>query len=548
MSLSFKIIDDYFTSSFSHDLPLHKEKEKISEHELKGKIEEEVKETHECTELKLRLKDKKIVVITREIGGLGDYLCAKKICLYAHEKLGIPLENIALASAANEEAQKILKHEGLNLIKDKYEDIIAFKASLQIFSPVTDDFFVSPRLGLGSPIPTLVIAEYGFKKNIFLESYKNLHAYSFGLDEDSLGFIPSTELRKWSNIKDSFSKIEKLQKLSSVPVQFQKAILGKPYSQEVIEEFSKSSKFYFGYAHNKTEIYSFIEAVAGMNHALKDTSDLTFYFMGQTEIISFLKNKRYYGGVKGMSYSEKALQEAGISKFCVVNALNGETYESVLDPKSKKTIRLVVGHISSECVSAMHMASEDESLVTGDQSFSEVISAGKYPVYERYNHKEKLYKQFYEVLPEILRGEVNFYKAGDGDKWRLSEEIDAVKLSAFFIKRRTNTKIALAVKVSLKHITDTFDFSPRLDRAILKLLECTKDIKMEPVVSLVLPEECLLKSKDIPFDTKVSIGSNYILTMKIDFNGNSHHPEFEDSIFECHRMCDSYQIIRRKKK
>lgn len=515
----------------------------------------DINDTPERADLKNRLQNKKILVITQGMNGLGDYMCAKKICLYAHEKLGIPMQNIGIACDANQATKEVLRHEGLNFIGHNFEDIQSWEPDVQIFSPVVEGIFkssfVTPRLPMDNAIPTMAIAEYAFKKPEYLEKeHKNVHAYEFGLKDDSLGYIPNSEIRRWAAIKDSATPLHKLQQLANVPASFQKAILGAPYSKSAVEKFANSSKFYFGYAHHTFESYSFIQAVASMNHMMQDGRDLCFYMMGQgpmplRDMINTCEQE-----------SEKIKKHLSASGIGQIELINGNSPQDkntiVIDPASTKKIKVVTGNIHSQYVPAMHMASEEESLLTGDQTFSEGVSAEKFPIYELYDHKLELYKQLLHALPEELRSEVSFYRPKEANltkyNYRLNQEIDPDKLAKFLFRRRTDAKVAQLAKSAMQHIAKTFDFAPRFDKAMLKALDAAKDVVKVKIPKIKLQEPSQLTGKEIPFNSQVYMSWEDILKLRIhDADGHSELTQFSDSHFVSKIVTEGYCLIRTKR-
>lgn len=514
-------------------------------------------DTPDQVELKKRLHNKKVVVITLGVNGLGDYICARKICSYFHEKLGVPMNNIALSSDADEKTKAIMQGNGLNFIGDGFHDIQSWNADVQVFTPALVsknlENIVRPRMVFNNTTPTLAIAEYGFKRPDHLEHQcEHLHAYSFGFSEDSLGYIPDAELRQWAKEKDSKTPVQRLQHLSNAPVVLQQAILGQPYSQTAIEKFAKGSKLYFGYAHQSSEVYSFISAVASMSHAIKDNSDLCFYMMGDETLPPSIM--KAMGSAKFKKF-EEGLIKAGIGKIEFVKISNSaKSKKSVnetltINAASGRTLKFITGSIPFQHVNAMHMAAEDESLFTGDQFLSEGTSAEKLPlVYEQYPHKEKSYDQLLGALPAELIPLTAFY--APATSFDLAHELDSGKLAKFFILRRTNQKVGETVKKAMTHLAGTCDFSPRFDRALLKVLKLTEGLKRVVVEPFELPDEPELTGDEIPFDKQVWISGDDHAKLRINDSQDdllSDHPQYADSKFRIRYMTEGYCLIRSKK-
>lgn len=488
-----------------------------------------------------RLQNKRIVVMTRGLGGMGDYMCARKICLYLHENLGLKLENIALGTRCDESLKKTLSAEGINVIDDKYESRQKWGADIQIFAPVADQWYVSDKLALGD-VPSLAIAEYGFNKPDFIEKdYKNAHAYALGLNDTSMGILLHDELLSWSSKPKQV--MERLQKLEAVPEKLQKAILSQDYSEKAIKTFAENSKLYFSYAHHESQILSFTQAVANMNHALKDKSNLCFYFMGND-----LNKPEYWRNKDEIC---EYLKGQGIGSIEYVSIDYPKTNETIT-LGAGKTLKIVVGDLPPNHVKDMHMASEYETLATGDQSFSESISAGKLPAYETYTHKKELRDQFYEALPPIIKSSMEFYsdtRVYSFEDSKLELKLSANKLAQFYINRRTDKRIERAAQEAIESIKTNYNFGKRFENALTKLLDSTKGVKKIQSIKISLPEESRITGDEIPFDKLYLLEGKDICKMKIRFNGVSELACFSDSLFstKCVSTIPSYYVITRNK-
>lgn len=475
------------------------------------------------------LAGKKIVVITWAANGLGDFSCGVKICDYLRQQLKISSSNIALVVRKTDrvKCEKFIPKE-ITLVDNDFISIDRWKPDIKIIAPVA----MATDAYVFDGIPALSINEYGFKPDSSSDCYKNVHCYAMGLSKDSLGIMLHPTLREWSKTQDSEDPIKRLSQLKAVPRNLQKAILGGEFSEERVYDFSKRSKLYFGYAHYPNVIGGFIEAVAKMN-ATND-SDLCFYMMGD--------DFRSHPEGKNQAFLPKQeldfLKKQGVGALECIDVGKDKYEKTLLDEKLKKIIRIIVGKLSTEFVPAMHMASEDESLATGDQSFSEFFP--KFPAYEVYCHKKRLFAQYSDLIPENLRE--LFKKAHQTDDHStFSFNVEA--LADFFLEKKKN---AVIYKEAIQKIIDEVDFGPRFNRAMIKLLDETKDIKKLCIKPLKLTEQ--------PSNDAVAFDQPYFMldadVEKLELRGRiSLLPQFKDSTFELNAYCcdDEYLVVRRKK-
>lgn len=473
-----------------------------------------------------KLKDKKIVVFTRQNGGFGDLSCAKKTCILLHDRLGVRWENMALACTNN---GLFSPHQKVTFINPDYKSLRDWGRDLQIM--------VSDLADQCGQVPTLLINEYGYKP---LDTYnkKNIRSYAFGLDKskNELGIVINPALRDWSYSPESMSSLGRLQQLANVLPNLQSAILGSDYSIPVISKFAANNRFYFGYACNFTESLTFMAAVTRMNYAIGNHSDLTFFMMECT--------RGYYEGGSSKYFKDVFKNgEVGIYE-CIGWDENKVLVrsETVINPKSKTKLRFITGRIDSQYVPFLEMASESETLGTGDQSFSEKASCGKYCVYERLDHKEPHYRSYSSLFPPALQDLMRFY---DNEK-----HLDLDKLTNFLITKKKSPEITSFLNERMKQIARDYDFAPQFENVLEKLVDETIDIKEPPlgyIKSLDLSKE-KITSELIPFDQWIHCEEYSIVELRINRSGLSELPQFQDSFFEYTKAdTDSYLVIRRRK-
>lgn len=117
------------------------------------------------------------------------------------------------------------------------------------------------------------------------------------------------------------------------------------------------------------------------------------------------------------------------------------------------------------------MASEKESLSTGDQSLSEAISAGKYFYYETLSHKVSVLKDLIKLAKDTdfhfadLYSEV--YMPGNSGYPFI---INSSKLADLFYRARTDQKVANAWKMMNDYIFDECAFGMRFHQELCNIV------------------------------------------------------------------------------
>lgn len=444
-------------------------------------------------ELQQKLKGKKTIVLVRGLpDGLGDYMCARKIWYYLKEQLGQPTANIALATE-NEEMRKIFSGEGINVMNDDFESRSDFDPDFQIIASVTDEWYVRDKVNM-EDLPTMAIVELAFERPAYLDKYRTTHAYALGLAPQSMGIILNPKLLAWS--QQEHTTIEKLQQLQHVPAVLQRAILGFEYSQKIVKTFSESNKFYFCYAKHESELLSYIQAVARMNFCLKDDSHLTFYCMGIHLCwpTLWLNKEEVFESLRASGFKQ-------IQFIYLENQTKNETVP--ISSRSGNTLKIVVGKVDPQYVEYLHMASEYETLMTGDQSVAEAISVRKLTAYETFDHKEDVQKQFYTALPADVRNQMQFYKDKDPSHFmnnRLKLEIVPEKLAQFYLFRRANANKALN---AINTIIDRYEFGARFDQALTRLIKDVSPAKKIKPKKVELPEPHQITEDHLPLGVPV---------------------------------------------
>jgi len=250
-----------------------------------------------------------------------------------------------------------------------------------------------------------------------------------GLGEQKLGIFVDDDMQGILSTRE----IEILQRISS-------------NSKLLFEE----KKFYFGYGHYFVSIEHFVHLVVSAEKD-KDEDIIVFIKLGDCGPLSasFTLDGNFFEFLKRRN----------------IGGLIIDDHEYHLQ-KGKKS--LIVFFMSSsighEEMKVLLKASKDLCLVTGDQSFSEAVSADKLIIYEMYSHKVKLWHNFCRLAKEHVGSdlqdillesgiEVSSPNAYDDCEYDglaaklLAEKSEYSRLNQFVIKNRAlNRRLILKIK------------------------------------------------------------------------------------------------------
>lgn len=487
--------------------------------------------------LKEKLKGKKIAIFTYASGGFGDLSCARKVCTMLHERMGVDWEQVALVCPQND----LFKNKRVAFIKDDYLSLRKWGRDIQIF--VGDMGGAMLYCSEKSFIPTLLINEYGYEPEFVGRNNKIASSHAFGLNQQKreLGILIDPKLFEWSLSAASKDPKTRLQQLQHVPESLQKAILNSSASPDSIEKFNANNRLYFGYSYKFENAVTFMAAVVLMTYQIHDTHNPTFYVMGDRNPI--LVGSQFVAPFEfTVDYLKKHCGDGEIGNVEWVEWQKSPyPLTQVINPRGTKTVRIIIGKISSEYVPYLHMASEPETLGTGDQTFSEEISCGKFPCYERLSHKYSLHITFMFKFPSEVRGKASYYCA-DG-KFHLEG------LTEFLLEKQSNSEFNSCIEKTIRKIAMEDDAAPKIEGVLDELLDRTQEVEEPPLRVINLTNQRTITSSEvIPFDTWVFLHIDSILKLKISLETNrSELPLFDDSLFELFMVADKGYLLRRKK-
>ncbi|MDF2550105.1 MAG: hypothetical protein K0S07_1172 [Chlamydiales bacterium] len=325
--------------------------------------------------------DKKCILYAVPNNGLGDIACALKFANQLVDRLGVKPENIVIAS---DDPQLVAIFNVKNFSVSSIDQAAQVKdAVIQLSLPDTTK---SPRMKIAeSKLPTLCLSEYNCSVNKDwsgeVRDDEIEQRGAFGLGSSHVGILIDHSLAGFAYSAEATEPTERLKKLKLASPLIQEAVLGHSFEEEkeeqLIQDFAKNSKLYFGYAFGIMTKYAFTEAILEMEK--EQSEDCVFFFPGK-------------GG--GFEELRDIYQKNGVGKLEIVSydkekgTIEEKTYQ--LEGEGTKKVRIICGPVAHQDIFPLLLASEKESLATGDQSFSEAISANKNFVYETLSHKRSL--------------------------------------------------------------------------------------------------------------------------------------------------------------
>lgn len=438
---------------------------------------------------------KKVLVISEQLGGLGDVVCGLRCLEHLHSQLKIPHENLYFSTNASPEDVNLLNRKNFKVLT--YTECSELAINLQIVIPC-------PELKLHPTAPAILISEYGDLPRTVGTDHPSLQSSALGFDqkENQIGILIDEELAT-----KSFSLLENPVR-EEIPEKFQAFL--KSYERE------NFPKIYLGYSSDPSSAKAFTLAISQLN---QDHEGDLLTVLALKMNLSFLdadfkKHLSAYFGTCKFIYEEKE-------------------HMVPLNPLLTKTLILYLGRITQKEMRQLLLVSEKESLTTGDQSVSLCISANKSFVYEETHGKKKFAQSLKSLAHDYDLGSITFLK---------NQSLNPVSIHKFFLyNKKDNYKKMRAFNF---HVCKNLNYLPRL-------LELLKKAFAEPP-SMDL--RCIVKELPncIPLNMWVTLTLNDLIAIKIDpQSGFSPLAEYQDSIFEYYQgRCNHQPIykVRRLKK
>jgi hypothetical protein len=373
------------------------------------------------------------------VSGLGDLSCGFKIANYLHTQLGIPKQCIFYATNAPS-AAALFNDYAFAVIdcsigsKEQLKEMSkTIQFDIQIVVPTTDPYKATEFLAINK-IPTLIFYEYGLDNtnNHFSNA---VLSFSFGLNKqkNQIGILIDQELYQWSTtVQDRFHQ---LQQLKTVHSSIQTAILDVGDFDKQCKYFSEQALLYAIYVSQLKTAEAFIHAIIDFN---QDNDKNIFITVPLLKLEPFIEKFTNVASITIKTWDpQRPLIEKTIEK----------------NKKLKKTLTLIGGCFTYQDLKTLLMASEKETILTGDQSISEGISANKSFVYETLLHKQlfvddlnQIYSQYLgynvatskkeEILHIFINNKKNNYANLSKVNQFICNESNAFSIIADIIKKR----------------------------------------------------------------------------------------------------------------
>lgn len=450
------------------------------------------------------------LLTAEEWGGLGDLACGAKIAAIL-QRYGIPPAHITLCTQTPQRMELFREIHHCRILSLE-EARAVHEVGMHIIAPVVKQERVAQYLGQQKPV--LALYEYGFDPLVSqLVPEDILFVRAFGLSRlsDERGIFIEPDLVQWALSPESQDKHARAMKLRDLSPPLLTALLQG--NQFPLEELLERKNVYIGYACRPETSIAFVQSLSELN--AQEKKDLVFILpSGKSEEILSLLHAHY------------PLCAQTVSLF--KNGSEGCREVRVLHPNSHETrhIQVITGSFPFQDLKRILMASEKETLATGDQSMSEMISADKCAFYECRNHKIP----FMYSLERIYR---RFFSCSDGND--IESIFNAMK--QYFLQQRGDH--FAHISQCNRELSATADCAPMLKESIETLYRKSQTLSPWPLTNLTR-ETRLLPSLFPP--------NRAILLTKAQYEtaiGNSSHPVlFPDSVFSL-EIFDSYYIIRR---
>jgi hypothetical protein len=442
-----------------------------------------------------QLQNKTIVFIALKINGLGDISCSLKCAGLVKNLLG-PDTNILIASKSLDDIVLFNEKHQFEVI-DPDDIATVHNVALQIIVPTNN---CDVRSFLSNGIPTLGLYEYDYSKA--KHDCNWLHTESLGLGEDCMGIFIDEELRTWGFSDEANTPIRRLEKLLEASEPVYEEILGDRSPEEYVE----NNLLYFGYAHNTVTITDYLKAIAMLN--VRGSNNITVWTPTRLTLSPDLKEK---------------LTRCGFGQVI----LNSNTVE-VGD--TERTFTIISKRVDHHDFKTLLMASEKETIITGDQSLGEAISCNKHFINEMLQHKTTLgqhlsSRYFHRYVHLTINYPVGGY-----------ESSNPMLIFNSFRQQRELSEVVQSVNAS---ICEERNIQITLPAVIAHTLEICKK---EEIIDLTGEKEF---AKMIPFDQTVKISVQQIVELEIKADTN-HSPYFPNSYFEYKSLSMFYYLVTRK--
>jgi len=304
--------------------------------------------------------DQKILFAVHPTGGLGDLGVAVKVRNLFVDRNFVTNEQVQIRSTKSSKCFNCYSFDiepltGKRGHRRIVELIPVSNLALQVIASVSgygEAYFHLRR----KEVKTLALKEYGFDADPIIPALDSIYrSLPLGLSTGSIGIYIESDWEAQHQLK---GREERMQRLDKVSPEAAKRIRGD------LAQFA----LYMGYSDDTDLRLGFVHAVLQLN-----TIDDTVVFVLPCLEMSVQKDLLQIG------------KRNGVGKVIISN----EEGEIIHDLNEKgRTVKYCVGDFDHSDLLFILQASEKETLVTGDQTVSEAISANKQFCYEARDYKQ----------------------------------------------------------------------------------------------------------------------------------------------------------------
>lgn len=318
-------------------------------------------------------------------GGLGDLACGAKIAALL-QRAGIPRENITLVT---EYPRDMIPFRDIHQCRvlSVQEAATLHGIGMHIIAPVEDE--ATCFESLAQKIPVLMLGEYGappLSLPLLPRSVLSADILGLNLSKEELGILIDEELFAFGHSSETLLPIRRAEKLIHLPPALAASLEMQPSH---IEEFVQKKLLFYGYASLPSTAAAFILSLALLTK--ENTRDLVIVLpkTSMSTVLPILQESLSMLHASTLSFSTYQNQQV----------MATHPPMSLISP-NKRTILVLTGSFSLAEVKTFLMASEKETIATGDQSLSEALSANKLFFYETRVHKKEVAQTLHALYGE----------------------------------------------------------------------------------------------------------------------------------------------------
>lgn len=384
--------------------------------------------------------------------------------------------------------------------------------ALQVIAPSTgcgDAFYHLRRKG----IKTLSLFEYGFDPDRIPVLEPFYLSVGLGLGPDKAGIFIEHDWEKQHLLTSRAQRMERLNEISS---EMRLRVVG----DLSLEAFAKSCGLYVGYSSDDTLRLGFVDALLKTNQS----DEMLVFTLPRFDLD---KNKRTLEEICRMNHVQTLI-------------ISDEKKErSISIGGVGRIVRCCVGDFNHRDLLILWQSSEEEVLVTGDQSISEAISANKRFCYEERDHKvtfsSSLANLFSRCRPiQHARRTIPTVKT---DRSNTYDSYSKIMQQIFLPAHREH------FTAFNREVCKNYNCVPYVDKVIRQMLESGIENKI-----------VYLFDSDHFDPTQLEDGIVYILSldqvsqmqMRCD-NGKSMLPELEGKIFQSGDLAGLHYVVQTTK-